>query len=424
MRRKAATPMSNIVYALFPRPSLLFVLVVIGTVLVLIQPAHSAVAQSPEDTVTISGQVVNGTEGGESPAEMTMFVLVIDESEEAIVERVETVTGIDGTFALEVVEVSEPRFYRVVVDDGIYTPYVDVLPDNAEEDITLTVYDSTTSLGEISVITYSIVIPVIDGSTGVLGVLAAVNLVNSGDTVYLADLTDPALTGFKLLRFNLPEGYQELTVESDLPSGNVMEISTGFAISNPVPPGEYNMVISYTATFDDGEFAYPFRLPFGAVSVSILIPEDNGTVSGLGLQQTDTVTIGDERYVKYEGTNYERSSELDIVITGLPKPDLQSQVLDFFESVQFRIAIIVSVALAMIAIVAYVIIASRRHQVASVSNVMQSSGESDTRSTIVAAIAELDEMHELGKIDDHEYSTRRSRLMREIINSEVDQLSH
>ena len=334
-----------------------------------------------------------------------MFVLVIDESEEAIVERVETVTGIDGTFALEVVEVSEPRFYRVVVDDGIYTPYVDVLPDNAEEDITLTVYDSTTSLDEISVITYSIVIPVIDGSTGVLGVLAAVNLVNSGDTVYLADLTDPALTGFKLLRFNLPEGYQELTVESDLPSGNVMEISTGFAISNPVPPGEYNMVISYTATFDDGEFAYPFRLPFGAVSVSILIPEDNGTVSVLGLQQTDTVTIGDERYVKYEGTNYERSSELDIVITGLPKPDLQSQVLDFFESVQFRIAIIVSVALAMIAIVAYVIIASRRHQVASVSNVMQSSGESDTRSTIVAAIAELDEMHELGKIDDHEYST-------------------
>ena len=424
MRRKAATPMSNIVYALFPRPSLLFVLVVIGTVLILTQPAHSVVAQSPEDTVTISGQVVNGTEGGETPAEMTVFVLVIDESEEAIVERVETVTGIDGTFALEVVEVSEPRFYRVVVDDGIYTPYVDVLPDNAEEEITLTVYDSTTSLDEISVITYSIVIPVIDGSTGILGVLAAVNLVNSGDAVYLADLTDPALTGFKLLRFNLPEGYQELTVESDLPSGNVMEISTGFAISNPVPPGEYNMVISYTAEFDDGEFAYPFRLPFGAGSVSVLIPEDNGTVSGLGLQHTEIVTIGDERYVKYEGANYERSSELGIVITGLPKPDLQSQVLDFLESVQFRIAIIVSVALAMIAIIAYVLFASRRYQVASAANATQPSGEPDTRSATVAAIAELDEMHELGKIDDHEYSTRRSRLMREIINSEVDQLSH
>ena len=424
MGRGAETPMGNIVHTSFPRCSWLSVLVAIGAVLVLTQPAHSVVAQSPEDTVTISGQVVNGTKGGETPAEVTVFVLVIDESEEAIVERVETVTRGDGAFVLEVAKVAEPRFYRVVVDDGIYTPYVDVLPDNAEEEITLTVYDSTTSLDEISVITYSIVIPVIDSSTGVLGVLAAVNLVNSGDTVYLADLTDPALTGFKLLRFNLPEGYQELTVESDLPSGNVMEISTGFAISNPVPPGEYNMVISYTATFDDGEFAYPFRLPFGAGSVSILILEDNGTVSGLGLQQTETVTIGDERYVKYEGINYERGSELSMVITGLPKPGLQSQVLEFFESVQFRIAIIVSVALAMIAIVVYVVIASRRHQVASAPNAMQSSGESDTRSATVAVIAELDEMHELGKINDHEYSTRRSRLMREIIEAEADQLSH
>ena len=416
--------MSNIAENSLTLRSWLFVLLAIGAVLVLSQTARLTMAQSPEDTITISGQVVNGTEGGEPPAELTVFVLVIDESEEAIIERAETVTENDGEFALNVAEVSEPRFYRVVVDDGVYTPYVDVLPDDADDEITLTVYDSTTSLEEISVTTYSMVIPVIDGSASVLGVLAAVNLVNAGDTVYIADLTDPALTGFKLLRFNLPEGYQELTVESDLPSGNVMEISTGFAISNPVPPGEYNMVISYTASFDSGEFSYPFRLPFGAESVSILIPEESGVVSGQGLQQVEIVTIGDERYVKYEGANYERSSELGIVITGLPKPDLQSQVLEFFESVQFRIALIVSVVLAMIAIVAYVVFASRRHQVASAAIEMQTSEVTDSRSATVAAIAELDELHELGKIDDHEYSTRRSRLMREIIDTEVDQPNH
>ncbi len=415
--------MGNIVYRLPTTRLSVFVLLVIAAVLVLHQSARFALTQSPEEAITITGQVVNGTEGGKSPADVTVFVLVVDEAEEAIVERVETVTELDGTFALKVAEVTEPRFYRVVVDDGVYTPYVDVLPEDAHEEITLTVYDSTTSLDEISVTTYSMVIPVIDGSAGVLGVLAAVNLVNSGDTVYLADLTDPALTGFKLLRFNLPEGYQELTVESDLPSGNVMEINTGFAISNPVPPGEYNMVISYTASFDGGEFIYPFRLPFGAESVSILIPEDDGMVSGLGLQQVETVTIGDERYVKYEGSNYERSTELGVVISGLPEPDLQSQVLEFFESVQFRIAIIVSVALAMIAIVAYVVFASRRHQVALAAVKMRSSGKSDARSVTVVAIAELDEKHELGKIDDDEYSTRRNRLMREIINTEANQLN-
>ena len=422
MMRKVPMPTIN---PSFPRRWWAFIslaLVATAAASALNQPARLAVAQSPEATITISGHVVNGTAGGESPNDVTVFVLVIDEAEEAIVERVETVTGSDGSFALDVSEVSESRFYRVVVDDGIYTPYVDVLPEDADNEITLKVYGSTTSLEEISVTTYSMVIPVIDGSTSVLGVLAAVNLLNSGDTVYLADLTDPALTGLKLLRFNLPEGYRELTVESDLPSGNVMEISTGFAISNPVPPGEYNMVISYTATFDSSEFRYPLRLPFGADNVSILIPEGGGTVSGLGLQQVEVVTIGDKRYVKYEGTDYERNAELGVVITGLPRPNLQSQVLEFFESVQFRIALIVSVALVMIAIIAYVVFASRRHQAASAAVAMQSSGGSDTRSVTVAAIAELDEMHDLGKVDDREYSTRRNRLMRKIINAEVDQL--
>ena len=158
--------MGNIVDTSLTRRSWLFVLVVIVAVLVLSQPARSAVAQSPEDTITISGQVVNGTEVGGSPSEITVFVLVVDESAETIVERVETVTSADGSFAFDVTEVSEPRFYRVVVDDGVYTPYVDVLPEDAHDEITLTVYDRTTSLDEISVTTYSMVIPVIDGSTG------------------------------------------------------------------------------------------------------------------------------------------------------------------------------------------------------------------------------------------------------------------
>ena len=205
-----------------------------------------------------------------------MFALVIDEGAEAIVDRVEAVTEADGSFAMEVPAIADGQFYRVVVDDGVYTPYVDVLAEDADDEVTLTVYDRTASLDEIAVTSYSMVIPVVDSATGIIGVLAAVNLVNSGDEVYLADLTDPDLTGFNLLRFNLPTGYQELSVESDLPSGNVMEINTGFAISNPVPPGEYSMVISYSVPFEGNELNYPMRLPFGAESVSILLPGGRG----------------------------------------------------------------------------------------------------------------------------------------------------
>ena len=296
-------------------------------------------------------------------------------------------------------------------------------PEEVDEEVLLTVYDRTASLDEISVTTFSMVIPAIDGENEVLGVLAAVNLVNSGDEVYLADLTDPDLTGFNLLRFNLPEGYQQLTVESDLPSGNVMEIGTGFAISNPVPPGEYSMVISYSASFADGEFEYPFRLPFGAENVTVLIPEGSGEVSGLGLSRGETVVIGDDGYVQYEGTNYERRAELGLRITGLPEPNVGSQFVEFLGSDEARIAIVVSVVIAMLGIVAYVVVLSRRQARAAVSGdvVLEGGVEDETRSHLVAAIAELDEMHELGKVEEADYIARRRQLVQQVIDAENGQ---
>ena len=284
-------------------------------------------AQDEGATRTITGKVLNGTEGGEPPTDLTVFALIIDEGAEAIVDRVESVTEADGAFAMQVPTISETQFYRVVADDGIYTPYVDLIAEDVDDEVTLTVFDRTASLDEIAVKSYSMVIPVVDSAIGIIGVLAAVNLVNSGDEVYLADLTDPDLTGFNLLRFNLPTGYQELSVESDLPSGNVMEINTGFAISNPVPPGEYSMVISYSVPFEGSELHYPMRLPFGAESVSVLLPVGAGQVQGLGLTRSQTVTIGDSEYVQYDGANYERRAELGLIFfrlaqTGSKFPNL------------------------------------------------------------------------------------------------------
>ncbi len=395
--------------------------IAIGLVLMPAMQMNFITAQASEDLTTISGRVVNGTDGGETPSQFTVFALVIDETAEAIVERVETTTDDDGTFSLDVESIGEGRFYRVVVDDGVYTPYVDLIAGNATDDLTLTVYERTAALDDISVTTYSMVIPIIDASEGVIGVLSAVNMVNSGDKVYLADLTDPDLTGFNLLRFNLPIGFQELTVESDLPSGNVMEINTGFAISNPVPPGEYSMVISYSVPFEGGKLEYPMRLPFGAESVTILLPVNSGELTGLGLTRGEVVNIGDGRYIQYQGSNYERRAELNVIISGLPRPDLQGQLLDFFSSVQFRIALIISVALAMVAIVLYVVLATRRRArvaIAGGSNTDDGSATTGDRSEILEAIARLDELHDLGKIAEDEYLEQRRQLFQQAI--EID----
>ena len=379
--------------------------------------ALSMTAAQDSGAVTLAGSVVNGTDGATLPEELEVFLLVIDEDEEAIVERVSTIVDSDGDFAIDAPALGAGQFYRVVADDGVYTPYKDITNPNDEPEPILTVFDRTTALDDIAIDSYGVVFPVIDPAARTIAVLAAVSLMNNGDEVFVADLADPALTGLKLLRFNLPEGYAALNVESDLPSGNVMEINTGFALSNPVPPGEWDLVISYTASYEQNSFNYPFRLPFGAQQVSFLIPEGQGELTGLDLERIDTVVLNETTYVQYEGTDYARGTQLDVVITGLPNPGFDSQLLDFFRSTQFQIALAITVGLMLAGgLAAYMIV---RRPASDDGDPMQNPASvSLDRTAIVAAIADLDRRHDAGEIDESSYIEERRRLMQSAIETD------
>ena len=378
---------------------------------------HGMTTAQESGIVTVTGSVVNGTDGASLPEELEVFLLVIDEDEEAIVERVSTIVDSDGDFAIDAPALGAGQFYRVVADDGVYTPYKDITNPNGEPPPTLTVFDRTTALDDIAIDSYGVVFPVIDPAARTIAVLAAVSLMNKGDKVFVADLADPALTGLKLLRFNLPEGYAALNVESDLPSGNVMEINTGFALSNPVPPGEWDLVISYTASYEQNTFSYPFRLPFGAQQVSFLIPEGQGKLTGLDLERVDTVVLNETTYVQYEGTDYARGTQLDVVITGLPNPGFDSQLLDFFRSTQFQIALAITVGLMLAGgLAAYMIV---RRPASDDGDPMQNPASvSLDRTAIVAAIADLDRRHDAGEIDESSYIEERRRLMQSAIETD------
>ena len=390
------------------------VAVVLTYAILVLQLNAGTYAQSP--TTTIAGTVLNGTVGSTPPPDLEVFILVIDEEQEAIINRVSATVNDDGRFEVDAPTLSDGQFYRIVADDGIYTPYKDITNPADQSEASLTVFDSTTSLDDIAVNSYGVVFPRIEPADRTIAVLAAISFTNSGDKVYVADLADPALTGFKLLRFNLPEGYAALNVESDLPSGNVMEINTGFALSNPVPPGNWDLVASYTATYDLDTLHYPFRLPFGAHRVSFLLPEGQGELTGKGLTKGDIVVLNEVTYVQYEGTDYPRGSQLDVVVTGLPSPGIGSQLLAFISSGQFQVAIAVTVGLLLAGgLSAFLLV--RRQPSDEVEPATITNPTTD-RSEMIRQIAELDRQHEAGTIPDSDYNQRRKALMQSAINSD------
>lgn len=371
-------------------------------------------SQAQSSPTTVTGTILNGTAGATLPQDLEVFLLVVDEQQEAIIERISAKVDQDGRFEVNAPTLSDGQFYRVVADDGIYTPYKDIIDPTAHTETSLTVFDSTTSLDDISINSYGVVFPRIEPADSTIAVLAAISFTNKGDRVYVADLADPALTGLKLLRFNLPEGYEALSVESDLPSGNVMEINTGFALSNPVPPGEWNLIVSYTATYEQNTLHYPFRLPFGADRVSFLLPDGQGELAGQGLNKGDTAILNDIAYVQYEGTDYPRGSELNIAITGLPEPGVSSQLLVFISSGQFQVAIAVSVALLLTGSLATFLLLRRQASHKPVTADWTARDQAE----IIREIAQLDRQHEAGVIPDSEYNQQRKTLMKSAIEAD------
>ena len=243
-----------------------------------------------------------------------------------------------------------------------------------------------------------------------MGVLGAIDLRNEGDAVLLPDLSDPGLTGLQLLRFSLPEGYSNLSVESDLPPGNVMEIGTGFALSTPAPPGEFNILFSFLLAYDGNGFEFPLNLPFGADEVRFMMPEEGITITGEGLGPPRTTVVNDRTFTIVEGSGFERGTRINVTMDGLPSPTFVERAVDYFGDRAYIPIFAWLVGAALLSLLAYAIIRARNRPLAA----------DPTRRELVSAIAALDDLRDAGEVEAEEYAARREELMRKALNAPPD----
>ena len=368
----------------------------------------AASAQMPE---TISGRVVNGTLGATVPEGLEVVLLTLDENRAQIVGRDSVAVDAQGRFQFTGFVTGPELTYRVAAADGLFTPSVDLRDAADWSDIELVIYERTKALDDIWVSSYSFLVPSIDARSQTMGVLGAIDIRNEGDTVWMADLTDPALSGPQLLRFSLPEGYSGLSVESDLPPGNVMEIGTGFALSTPAPPGEFNILVSYLLAYDGNGFEFPLNLPFGADVVRFMMPEEGITITGEGLGPPRTTVVNDRTFTIVEGSGFERGTRINVAIKGLPSPTFVERAVDYFGGRAYIPILAWLVGAAFLSLLAYAVIRARNRPVAA----------GPTRSELVDAIAALDDLRDAGEIGPEEYAAERAELMRKAVDAPPDE---
>ena len=189
-----------------------------------------------------------------------------------------------------------------------------------------------------------------------------------------------------------------------------MEIGTGFALSTPIPPGEFNILVSFLLAYDGDGFEFPLILPFGADHVRFMLPHAESTITGEGLGPPRTTTVNDRVFTVVEGIGFERGTRLTVTVSGLPNPSFVERAVDYFGGRAYIPILAWLAGTAFLSLLAYALIRARNRPAT----------EAPTRRELVNAIAALDELRDAGKIEPKTYTVEREALMRRALRAPED----
>lgn len=255
---------------------------------------------------TISGQVINGTQGGGSVAgvEVTLITYVNN----ALADTTTARTDEEGNFQFDGISLEHQYIVTASYMDVNYYYPVEFEPGASTAHVSVGVCDTTDSDDLIRIgITHKIV----DIEEENIRITEVLWLVNDGDRTYVR--TDGVLD------FTLPEGAfgfeapQELMIDFQLREDNTITYLV------PFPPGERQLVYSYRlAKPDANEFNIPLVIDYPADIVELMVAGEDIEVSVSQLAPADpVVTDTGERFIHFHGENFPRNTVINLGLSNL-----------------------------------------------------------------------------------------------------------
>ena len=385
-------------------------------IFILISILGSTLPVRAQDVVSLTGQIVNGTEGAESTGGLTILLLVLDGSRD-LISTGQTVSKDDGSFEFRDVPAVPGGSYLLDVE-YLGIPYQKIVTaDTLQADLNLTIYETTTQIAVIQVDRQVMVITGIDPNVKEITAIEFVRVSNPGDRTVVSDLSEGTPMGF--LRFSIPPGTRDLGVQSDLPSREIISIGTGFAVTSPIAPGDHSIEFSYRFPYQGGMFSYQQNLLQGAKVYQVMAPEELNQLGVRPLVPAETVDIEGTRYKVWEMANIPPGDGFELELTKLPLPSLFTQVRSSAGVTRFWIAgIPVSMGVVLIAFLLFG--ALNRLKVPIISQAAEGSVDSTSRTALIRELAHLDQQQQDRALPEVEYQQHRKRLKDQILGSTYD----
>lgn len=362
--------------------------------------AVAAAAQEPR--IVVSGSVVNGTSGG---AVRGQTVMLHQESPTDHVD-LESVTDRDGGFLFKGIVFDPETAYAVSItyQGGLYGADLD-LSSGSPPPVSITVYEATNSDEVVSATAVSVLLADADGPSQTVSALEIVRIVNESNLAYVPG-PDPT----QLLRFGLPPGASDLSVQTNLPGADVFQVDLGFGLSAAVPPGSYEVMFAYRIPYSRAEYTFLKYLRYGATLLRVLAPEETVQFTSADLGTPEEVDIGGRSYRLLSAAEVPRGAQVSIDLTELPLASLNERLSRGFGAVRWELAAPVALGGFLIVLLAAVLWRRATGHTEADEDAGGPAVGQDERTAMIRMIADLDGQLESGEISDAQHERRRSIL--------------
>jgi hypothetical protein len=369
-----------------------------------------------QESVTVRGMLVNGTEGGKIAAGLPVALHSFG-GQASSVTTVETTTEESGAFQFDAVVPDGDIGYALTTEYGGMRYSMLIGPEDLAATVELLVYESTQDLGVIRVTHQALVITNVDEAEQRIEAVEFINLSNISDRTLVPDLSGVGQGQFSFLRFSLPPRAAGFDIQSDLVGGEVIPVGTGFGLTSPVTPGEHNLSFSFNFPYQGNVFAYQQNLLQGADIYQVMVPQRLGQLEVGSLEAIPAVEVEGSLYRVWQGRDFAPGQGVEVELTNLPRPSAWERLGRSVSGAEFWIITIPgTLAVVLLAVLLYGGFWMRRTAVVDGPDVLlPANGNRARRESLVREVAELDEKFLRGQVPDAEYQARRVRLKTRIL---------
>ncbi|OGO16794.1 MAG: hypothetical protein A2Z14_06985 [Chloroflexi bacterium RBG_16_48_8] len=360
---------------------------------------------------SIRGQISNGFEGGILPDNFEVTLYGFDDQQEVFSES--TTASESGEYEFLDVEVQPGRVYAATVEyhGTIYASEVTHITEEAELDLPIMIFESTTDVADVQVDRIHVILEV--PSEGVLQITELWILSNLGDRTIASE------SGDGILAIEIPDGAVNLSFESGMLGARFQVTDGGFIDLFPIRPGmgTQEIVFSFNMPLDQSlDFSQSIAYPVEAVVM--LTPEGIVELKGEGVQDSGLRQMTGATLRTYNAGPLSPGKALEVTVqrqSGAGTASSQSNAI---------LEIGIGVVLLLVALGGTGFWLYRKKQEAKVEmngtqwTIEPKAGfgeELQDRDRILQTLADLDDHYETGEIKDAFYRERRVSLKNQLL---------